>query len=78
MQKHKNISVDHSDVNRAPSRQGGCFSRPDPEEGHRLIRSFLSIRQPALRQAIVARVDELQKLGDETQWSLTGNTKLSA
>jgi hypothetical protein len=78
MEKHKNISADHSDVNRAPSRQAGCFSEPDPEEGHRLIRSFLSIRQPAFRRAVVALVAELQKLGDETQWSLTGNTKLSA
>jgi hypothetical protein len=32
---------------------GGSFSLPEPEEGHRLISAFLSIRQPALRKAII-------------------------
>jgi hypothetical protein len=29
------------------------FSAPSPEEGHRLLRSFFSIREPALRDAVV-------------------------
>ncbi len=32
---------------------------PDPEEGYRLMRAFLSIKQAALRQAVVKMVTEL-------------------
>jgi len=45
----------------------GFYSRPDPEEGYRLMRSFLTIRQPALRQAIVELVAQLSTLGDQRQ-----------
>jgi hypothetical protein len=38
------------------------FSRPNPEEGHRLMRSFSSIRQPALREAIIELVTNLSAL----------------
>jgi hypothetical protein len=35
------------------------ISSSGPEEGYRLIRSFLSIREPTLRQAIIELVMEL-------------------
>ncbi len=38
------------------SEQARC---PDPEEGYRLMRAFLSIKQTALRQAVVKMVTEL-------------------
>ncbi|HKN30289.1 MAG TPA: hypothetical protein VJY34_21390 [Roseiarcus sp.] len=43
------------------------FSWPDPQEGSRLMRAFLSIRQAALRDAIVKIVTQLSTLDDEGQ-----------
>ena len=43
------------------------FSSSDPEEGHRLMRIFFSIKRPALRQAIVKIVMVLSKLDVEKQ-----------
>ncbi len=40
------------------------FSRSDPEEGNRLMGAFWSIRQRALRQAIVKSVTELSALDE--------------
>jgi hypothetical protein len=34
----------------------------DPEEGRRLVHAFLSIRQPAIRQAIIEYVEEQARL----------------
>lgn len=45
--------------------QSGHTSRPNPEEGHRLMRAFLSIRRAALREAVVNLVRELSTLQDE-------------
>ena len=45
----------------------GCISPPTLEEGHRLIRAFLSIREAALREAVVDFVEELSTLQDEGQ-----------
>ena len=42
------------------------FSLSDPEEGHRLMRVFFGIKQPALRQAIIKIVMELSKLDTES------------
>jgi len=36
-------------------------SRPHPEEGHRLIRAFLTIKDARLREAFIALVEELSK-----------------
>jgi len=44
------------------SEQARC---PDPEEGYRLMRAFLSIKQTALRQAVVKMVTELSIPDDE-------------
>ena len=41
-------------------------SRLAPEEGHRLMRSFFSISEPSLRQAIIKLVTELSGTDDET------------
>jgi len=41
------------------------YSWSDPDEGYRLMRSFLSIRQDALRAAIVEFVTQLSSLEDE-------------
>jgi hypothetical protein len=58
-------SVDPLDIpiNRADL---SCFL-PDPEEGHRLIQIFFSIKQPALRQAIIKFAMDLSKVGYENQ-----------
>jgi hypothetical protein len=34
-------------------------SRPDPEEGHRLIRAFLRIKSAAAREAVISFVETL-------------------
>jgi hypothetical protein len=39
--------------------RSGDAARPNPEDGHRLMRGFLSIEQPALRERIVNFVMEL-------------------
>ena len=38
------------------NRQDSRCSPPSPEEGNRLLRSFFSVREPALRDAIVELV----------------------
>ena len=43
------------------------FSWPDPQEGSRLMRAFLSIRQAALPDAIVKVVTQPSTLDDEGQ-----------
>ena len=43
------------------------FSWPDPQEGYRLMHAFLSIRQVALRDAIVKFVTQLSTLDDNGQ-----------
>ncbi len=51
-------------------RQGdapGDSSRPNPEQGHRLMRAFVSIRQAVLREAIVKFVEELSTLLDDNR-----------
>ena len=42
-----------------------CSVAGDPEEGYRLMRAFLGIRRPGLRQAIVELVTELSLPSDE-------------
>lgn len=42
-------------------------SRPNPEQGHLLMRAFVSIRRAALREAIVEFVNELSTLQDENR-----------
>ena len=42
--------------------QSGSFgenSRPDPEQGHRLMRAFLRIKDARLRDALVTLIEEL-------------------
>jgi hypothetical protein len=46
-------------VNRRRPDPARSISSSGPEEGYRLIRSFLNIREPALRQAIIELVMEL-------------------
>lgn len=48
------------------------FPCPDPDQGLRLMRAFMSIRQPSLRRAIIEMVTELSAC-DEQRGSLTGN-----
>jgi len=50
---------DDSSVNAGQLERFGDSTRPSPEEGHRLMRAFLSIEQTALREAIVTFVVEL-------------------
>ena len=46
-------------------RENAGFSLPDPEEGLRLIRSFLGIRQAALRHALTEFVTQISALSQE-------------
>jgi len=39
-------------------------SSPEPEEGRRLIRAFLKIGNPSLREAIVEFITDLAKLDE--------------
>jgi len=55
-------SIDGSQLDRS-----GPSSRSKPEEGHRLMRAFLGIRQAGLREALVRLVTELSTLQDEGQ-----------
>ena len=43
----------------------GVHSRRDPEEGRRLMRAFLNIREAALREAVIALVTELSTRHDD-------------
>jgi len=45
--------------------RSGDFSRPNPEQGYRLMRAFLSVKQDVLREAIVKFVTELSTLQDK-------------
>jgi hypothetical protein len=72
MAKQANLSVVPSDtrVNRGQTDQARGFSWSDPEEGHRLMRAFLSIREAALREAIITFVEflaEVSKLHHDEQ-----------
>jgi len=69
MSKNETLSINHAvaSVYGGHRDLGGFYSRPGPEEGHRLMRSFLTIRQPAVRQAIVELVALLSTLGDQRQ-----------
>jgi len=49
------------------NRRDSRFSPPSPEEGRRLLRSFLSIGEPALRDAIVELVTALATRVEESQ-----------
>ena len=42
------------------------------------MRAFFGIRQPALRQAILTLVTELQRLGNETHGSLAEEAQFRA
>jgi hypothetical protein len=59
-------SIGSSDI---PNNRGiSGFALQDPEEGLRLIRSFLSIREGAVRQAITDFVTRISALaGDDPQ-----------
>jgi hypothetical protein len=39
-------------------------SRPAPEDGARLLRAFVNIRQPALREAIIELVTRMSEVND--------------
>ena len=54
-------------VNAGQLERFGNSTRPNPEQGHRLMRAFVSIRQAALREAIVKFVDELSTLQDDNR-----------
>ena len=41
------------------------YSRPTPEDGRRLIHSFMDIKRAALREAVIRLVTELSKLHDD-------------
>jgi hypothetical protein len=43
----------------------GDSARPNPEEGHRLMRAFLTIEQAAVRETIVNFVMELSAMHDK-------------
>jgi hypothetical protein len=45
--------------------RSGDSVRPNPEEGHRLMRAFLGIEQAALRETIVNLVMELTAIHDK-------------
>jgi hypothetical protein len=45
--------------------RSGDSARPNPEEGHRLMRAFLSIEQAAVRERIVNLVMELTAIHDK-------------
>jgi hypothetical protein len=42
----------------------GDHSRPDPEEGRRLMRAFVNIREAALREALIALATALSTSRD--------------
>jgi hypothetical protein len=69
MAKQANFSVVPSDtrVNRGQTDPARGFTWSDPEEGYRLTRAFLNIREPALREAIIAFVAEVSKLHHDEQ-----------
>jgi hypothetical protein len=58
-------SVRH--INRDQSDLGCGSSAPEPEEAHRLIRSFMKIRRASIREAIVRIVTELSARNHKAQ-----------
>ena len=69
MAQRETFSAGPADVSTTGGQRGrsGDLSRPSPEDGHRLIGAFLSIEQPALREAIVNFVMELSAIYDKHQ-----------
>jgi len=59
------IGPSDASVSRGKTDSARGFSRPDPEQGLRLMRIFLSIREPSLRQAVIRLVTELSAPDDE-------------
>jgi hypothetical protein len=69
MANQANFSVVPSDtrVNRGQTDPARGFSWSNPEEGYRLMRAFLNIREAALREAIITFVAEVSKLHHDEQ-----------
>ncbi len=44
---------------KAPARAGSVDPSPTPEEGARLIRAFVAVKDPRVREAILAFVEKL-------------------
>ena len=63
----RSVAPSDTRVNRGQTDPAASFSRPHPEEGHRLMRAFLSIREAALREAIITFVAEVSKLHHDEQ-----------
>jgi len=59
------IVPSNSSVDRGQRGRTGDSDRPNPELGHRLVRAFLNIRHPGLREAVVNFVSELSTLRDD-------------
>jgi hypothetical protein len=53
---------DDSEDDSRVTRTGEPASRPEPEEGSRLIHAFLKIGSPSLREAVIKFVEDLAKL----------------
>jgi hypothetical protein len=51
-------------VDRGKRDFAGDHSRPDPEEGRRLMHAFVNIREAALREALIALATALSTLYD--------------
>ncbi len=58
----EDASIDGGQLDRS-----GPSSRSNPEEGHRLMRAFLGVRQAGLRKALVNLVTELSALEEQGQ-----------
>ena len=67
MATESHTSDSHSDtsVNRGQLDPSASFSWSDPKEGHRLMRSFMSIKEATLRDAIVKFVTQLSVFEDD-------------
>lgn len=67
MARKESLSVDRAKASVADGQRdfAGVHSRPDPEEGRRLMRAFVNIREAALREAVVALVTEISTLHDD-------------
>lgn len=53
-------SAPDASLDRAPN-----FSRPSPEEGHRLIQDFLRVKRADLREDVFKFVAEILRVQDE-------------
>ena len=74
---NESFGSDHLTVAKEVSEQRAPSPlKPPPEDGLRLIRAFVGIRQPAVREAIIEFVTKLSAIDDHKKQSSAHNLEV--